>query len=313
VPVQLEREDTMRKLLMIPLLAAVLAIGAQASTGATHATKFVGITRTAFVPSSVAINTGDSITWTNSDSVNHQVASQSAGFASPILKPGDTFTWTFPTAGKFGYHDVLSKQTGNGSVTVTAPPVNVTASLSSSATAIVYGVNSVTLSGQLSNKAGGQQITLNEQATGESQTKALTSTTTNAAGEYSFTVSPTIRTVYSVEWHSGSNKATSSPVTVNVHPLVGLGRVFHRGTHWRFRTKVTSDISYQGHYVFFQRFSPAVGGWISLKRVFLGSTSSATFSVTMRPRVSKVRVFLTTAQAGNGYIWGVSRSLLAIR
>jgi plastocyanin len=303
----------MRKLLMIPLLAAVLAVGAPASMGATQATKFVSITRTAFVPSSVAISTGDSVTWTNSDSLNHQVVSQSAGFASPILKPNDTFTWTFPTAGKFGYHDALSKQTGSGSVTVTNPPVNVTASLSASATAIVYGVNSVTLSGQLSSKAGGQQVTLNEQAAGETQAKALTSTTTNANGEYSFTVSPTIRTAYSVEWHSGSNKAASSAVTINVHPRVGLGRIAHHGTHWTYRAKVTSDISYQGHYVFFQRFSSAVGGWISLKRVFLGSTSSATFSVTMRPRVSKVRAFLTTAQAGDGYIWGVSRSLLAIR
>src|SRR4051794_37440519 len=192
----------MRKLLLIPLAAAVLAIGANASTAATQATKFVSITRTAFVPASVSVYAGDSVTWTNSDTVNHQVVSQSAGFASPILKPNETFTYTFTKVGKFSYKDALSNKTGNGSVTVKDAPVTVTASLSSSVAAVVYGVNSVTLSGQLSNKASGQQVTLNEQAAGETQAKALTTTTTNANGEYSFTVAPTIQTVYSVEWHN---------------------------------------------------------------------------------------------------------------
>jgi plastocyanin len=303
----------MRKLLLIPVMAAVLAIGASASTAAAHATKIVSITKSAFVPASLAISTGDSVTWTNSDSANHQVVSQAAGFASPILKPGDTFTYAFAKAGKFGYSDAQSKATGKGTVTVTNPPLNVTATLSASASAVTYGVNSVTLSGQLSTKASGQQVTLNEQATGEAQAKALTSTTTNATGEYSFTVAPTIQTIYSVAWHSGNDKASSSPVTVAVHPRVGLGRISHRGLRWTYRAKVTSDISYAGHLVYFQRYSAAVGGWISLKRVTLGSTSAATFKVTLRPRVNKVRVYLTAAQAGNGYTWGVSRSLLAIR
>jgi plastocyanin len=303
----------MRKLLLIPVMAAALAIGAPASTAAAHATtKFVSITRTGFVPSAVTLFTGDSVTWTNSDSINHQVVSQSAGFASPILKPSETFTYTFAKAGKFNYKDALSNKTGSGSVTVKDAPVTVTASLSASAAAVVYGVNSVTLSGQLSNKASGQQVTLNEQASGETQAKALTTTTTNANGEYSFTVAPTIQTVYSVEWHNATSKATSAPATVNVRPLVGLGLISHRGIHFTYRAKATSDISYAGHFVYFQRYSAAAGGWVSLKRVFLGSASRATFAVTLRPRLSKVRVFLSAGQAGNGYTWGVSRSLLAI-
>jgi len=303
----------MRKLFFIPLVAAALAIGAPATTAATHATKFVSITKSAFVPANAAIETGDSVTWTNSDSANHQVASQTAGFASPILKPGETFTFQFSKAGKFGYHDALSKATGSGTVTVTNAPLNVTATLSASASAITYGVRSVTLSGQLSSKAGGQSVTLNEQPAGDAEAKALTTTTTNASGEYSFTVAPTIRTVYSVTWQSGTDKATSSPVTVAVHPLVGLGRISHHGLRWTYRVKVTSDISYTGHTIVFQRYAPAVGGWISLKRVALRSGSRATFTVTLRSRVNKVRAYLTAAQAGDGYTWGVSRSLLALR
>ena len=98
-----------------------------------------------------------------------------------------------------------------------------------------------------------------------------------------------------------------------MHPRVGLGRVAHRGLRWTYRVRVTSDISYTGHTVYFQRYSPAVGGWISLRRVVLGSGSKATFTVTLRPRVNQVRAWLTAGQAGDGYTWGVSRALLAIR
>src|SRR3954469_3576169 len=136
----------MRKLFLIPVMAAVLAIGAPASSAAAHATKFVSITKSAFVPASVAVTTGDLVTWTNSDSANHQVVSQTAGFASPILKPGETFTYQFSKAGKFGYHDALTKATGSGTVTVANAPVVVTATLSANVKAITYGARSVTLS-----------------------------------------------------------------------------------------------------------------------------------------------------------------------
>src|SRR3954453_16646458 len=122
--------DFMRRLLLIPLAAAVLALGANASTAATHATKYVSITRTAFVPAAVSVSAGDSVTWTNSDTVNHQVLSQSAGFASPILKPNETFTFTFNKVGKFSYKAALSTKTGTGSVKVVARPTEVSATLS---------------------------------------------------------------------------------------------------------------------------------------------------------------------------------------
>jgi len=305
----------MRRLLLIPLAAAVLAIGANASTAATHATKYVSITRTAFVPAAVSVYAGDSVTWTNSDTVNHQVVSQAAGFASPILKPNETFSFTFNKVGKFAYKDALSAKTGSGAVRVVTKPQNVTATLSASTGSIVWNQSSVTLTGQLSSKTAGQTVTLNEQAVGESGAKALSTAQTDASGSYSFTVKPTVQTVYTVTWH-GTNDATSAPVTVAVKPLVGLGKVRHRAhtTLFTYRAKATSDISYSGHYVYFQRYAPAIGDWISLKRVYLGSTGAATFNVRMTTlRRNQVRVVLPDSQAGNGYLGNVSRTLLAVR
>jgi len=305
----------MRRLLLIPLAAAVLALGANASTAATHATKYVSITRTAFVPAAVSVYAGDSVTWTNSDTVNHQVVSQAAGFASPILKPNETFSFTFNKVGKFAYKDALSAKTGSGAVRVVTKPQNVTATLSASTGSIVWNQSSVTLTGQLSSKTAGQTVTLNEQAVGESGAKALSTAQTDASGSYSFTVKPTVQTVYTVTWH-GTNDATSAPVTVAVKPLVGLGKVRHRAhtTLFTYRAKATSDISYSGHYVYFQRYAPAIGDWISLKRVYLGSTGAATFNVRMTTlRRNQVRVVLPDSQAGNGYLGNVSRTLLAVR
>ena len=302
----------MRKLIMVPLAVAVLAIVASAPA-VSHATKTVSITRSAFVPNTVSILTGDSVTWTNSDTVNHQVISQSAGFASPVLKPGETFTHTYLATGKFGYKDALSTKTGNGSVTVANAPVNYTLSLASSATTITYGVGSVTLAGKLAPAKAGQQVTLNAQPLSDASAKALETTTTDASGAYSFTVSPSIHTTYSSVWQSGSDKAASPAVSVNVRPRVGLGLRSHRGVRFTYLARVTADLSYQGRVVLVQRYVPAVGAWTTLKRAFLSSTSRAIFTLKLRPRVSKLRVYLPASQAGVGYTWGVSRSVLAIR
>ena len=68
----------MRKLILLPLLAAFLLV----APSALAATKTVSITNSAFVPNAVTIEQGDSITWTNSDTRNRQPISQDAAFAS---------------------------------------------------------------------------------------------------------------------------------------------------------------------------------------------------------------------------------------
>jgi hypothetical protein len=48
---------------------------------------------------------GDTIVWTNNHvGIQHTVTSDTGIFASPILNPGDTFTYTFNDLGQFYYH-----------------------------------------------------------------------------------------------------------------------------------------------------------------------------------------------------------------
>ena len=60
-----------------------------------------------FSPSTKTIAAGTTITWTNKESMNHNVTSNTGLFASTTLGLGATFSYTFSTAGTFNYNCTL--------------------------------------------------------------------------------------------------------------------------------------------------------------------------------------------------------------
>jgi len=98
------------------LLALVTGLALAVAGAAPAATISVKITKSGFTPSSVTINFGDTVTWHNSDSADHQLVADDGTFASPILKAGNDYSFTFKRAGTFRYHDAL-KPTLKGRVT----------------------------------------------------------------------------------------------------------------------------------------------------------------------------------------------------
>lgn len=58
----------------------------------------------AFQPGSITINKGDTIIWTNNDSVAHTVTADSGSFASGMLSTGQTFSKTFSVPGTYSYY-----------------------------------------------------------------------------------------------------------------------------------------------------------------------------------------------------------------
>lgn len=84
----------------------------------------VNITSTGFSLANITINAGDSVIWRNGDSANHNVSSAPHPIHttySPlnlgVIKPGESKSLTFPTAGTYKYHDHLNPSL-TGSVTV---------------------------------------------------------------------------------------------------------------------------------------------------------------------------------------------------
>lgn len=62
----------------------------------------VKIQNSAFNPASVEILTGDTVRWTNLDSIDHTVTGP--GFDSKVLKGGDTYEFLFTDAGTYNYN-----------------------------------------------------------------------------------------------------------------------------------------------------------------------------------------------------------------
>jgi plastocyanin len=64
----------------------------------------VGALSWGFSPDTVTVKVGDSITWTNTGSLQHSVTADDGSFNSGLLSTGQTFTQSFNTAGTFAYH-----------------------------------------------------------------------------------------------------------------------------------------------------------------------------------------------------------------
>ena len=289
----------LRKLLFVLAVLAVVGIAPAFAQAAN-----ITITKTGFVPTTVTILPGESIVWTNSDTVDHQLSSDRASLASPILHAGQTFSFTFPTVGNYSVQDLLDKKLKNGMVSVaTAAGGGVagqTVSLVTSSVRTTFN-GSVTLSGVVSNHAANETVTISGQRYGATGFTKLADVTTAAGGTWTYTARPTIRTVYESAW----GKQASSQVTVGVSPLVRLNVL----SNSRFSTRVLAARSFAGKLVQLQRRS-ALGQWVTLKRVALNSTSAATVKASLPMGNSTLRFAFSVNQAGAGYLAGLSRTVV---
>jgi plastocyanin len=284
----------MKRLLIVPIavLATVLVV---AAAGA--ATQTVQVTKNGFTPQAATISVGDTVTWHNADTADHQVVADDGSFASPVLHADQSYSHTFANAGTVKYHDADAK-THTGTITVNGPAPAIT--LNSSALKVVYG-SGATLSGAISSKLASEPVTLTAQAFGKS-TQSIDQVTTTTDGNYQFAVTPTIRTTYQSHWRT----ADSPTVAVDVAPRIGFSR-----SGRLFIAKATSDLSYSGHYVWVQRHFGF--GWKSVKRVFLGSNSRAVFGMKLPHGQTLLRIVMPTGQAGAGYVAGLSRTVIVHR
>jgi plastocyanin len=63
----------------------------------------VSIDNFAFVPATLTVRVGTTVTWTNHDEEPHTIAASDGSFHSPGMDSQATYSHTFPTAGKFDY------------------------------------------------------------------------------------------------------------------------------------------------------------------------------------------------------------------
>lgn len=275
----------MRRLVAVVATLTSLAVAAPAQS----ATINVRITKSSFSPSSIRIDFGDTVRWTNADSTNHQVVADNGSFASPILKPNQSYSFTFRTAGRFPYHDAI-KPSLKGVVRVNGPPPSIT--FGATNPIVVYGTQT-TLNGVVSNTKAGETVTLFQQPYGQTSPIQLAAVQTGAGGNFGYTTTPAIYTTYFAQWRS----AKSQQATVQVKPRITFtprGRRFYTTAH-------AADHSWAGHFVYLQRLS-RFGQWVTTMKLKLGPKSARLFSIPRRRGVTVYRIYMTVNQAGLGYL-----------
>jgi plastocyanin len=277
------------------ILMAAAALGLVLAAPAASATQTVSIKRAGFTPASLTINQNDAVTWTNNDTIDHQVVANGGNFASPILKPGKSWTRTFGAGGTFHYHDSLHPSR-KGTVVVRGAPPQV--SLAASAPVIKFGTP-VTLTGAVSNKKAGETITIVQLPYGQTTKQVVATLQTGTGGTFSFTVQPQVSTTYQAQW---PNRSESS-VTVQVQPLIKLPFVSKSGY---FHFYVTAGSSFAGKTAFLQRFTLA-HQWTNIRGLTLGAKSGRLISVrfvkSLIPRGRwSIRVFMPATEMGGGYL-----------
>ena len=280
----------MGRFIPIAVAGMALVLAAPAST----ATTTVQIKSTGFVPATVTINQGDSVTWTNADTKDHQVVSNAGAFASAILNPGKSYTHAFASGGTYRYHDGLHP-TLKGTVTVGGAPPQVT--LAISAPVVKFGAQ-VTLTGTVNNKRTGETVTLAALPFGQTTKQVVATLQTTSGGAFSFSVTPQLNTTYLAQW-----KGAESSVGVQVQPTIKLPFVSRSGY---FHFYVTAGQSFAGRFAFLQRFTLA-RTWINLRRLQLGQQSGRIMgmkfvrSVIPRGRWS-IRIYMPASEMPGGYI-----------
>jgi plastocyanin len=98
----------MRKNWVMLIAFIVLSIGVlsgctQQQTPPPGTTNTVTIKNFAFDPSTLTVSVGTNVTWTNEDSVSHQVNGENGLFESSILSSGQSYTFRFLTPGTYNY------------------------------------------------------------------------------------------------------------------------------------------------------------------------------------------------------------------
>jgi plastocyanin len=285
----------MRKAVIVTIAFVVLGIGSAALAGGAG----VQITSGGFNPQTTSVQAGDSVTWTNSDSVNHGVDVSGAP-CKLLLAPSQSGSCTFPNAGTFSYSDTESSgHTGTVSVASNSRSVSLAASRSLN----IFG-DAVTLSGTVSSKAAGEQVTVVAEPAGLPAVQ--TTVTTTAGGAWSLVVQPRVKTTYEAQYDG----ASSAKVAVAIRPRISLQKV---GRH-QYLVVVLAARSMAGKTVNVTRWVSG-RGWTTLQSVTLQKlertpTTSVAYVTTFVRTGAKLRIFMPQTQVGADYLDGHSNFIV---
>jgi plastocyanin len=115
----------MRLMCVGTLLITAVGCGNGSSPAAPTATTVSAtIASGGFTPNPINISVGSTVMWMNTDSIAHAIVADNGAYRSGTIMPGGQYSYAFPSAGTFAYHDASNPNM--------AGTVNVSGSSSSS-------------------------------------------------------------------------------------------------------------------------------------------------------------------------------------
>jgi plastocyanin len=98
---------------------AILTQGSNYGNMGTGAMTTITIQNMQFMPDSLTVKTGTTVTWANMDNMTYSVVELSGQFNSGGIMPGQMFAYTFMNPGTFTYRSDMTMTMKNGVVVVT--------------------------------------------------------------------------------------------------------------------------------------------------------------------------------------------------
>jgi plastocyanin len=246
----------------------------------------VDIPGTSFSPDALPVLVGDTVTWTNHDTMTHTVTADHDEFDSDRLEPGAHFAHTFLQPGVYRYHCRIHRFM-HGEIDVYA------VALLGPDRSVRLG-STITLSGLV--PAGVRSVGLEEQQADGSYA-GVASASPAADGSFSFpiTVSGPSR------FRARAGDRLSDPVAVQPQPLVTM-RV--RRVDGRASVGIAAEPDQAGASIAVERYIQEQYRWMPIRRAKLGADSRVTLTVPVKARGVRLRAHLLRGRNG----WGDATS-----
>jgi len=271
-------------ILIACVAAAVAAPPSLADSAAEQ--RNVDIPGTSFSPDALRVLVGDTVTWTNHDTMTHTVTADHDEFDSGRLEPGAHFAHTFLQPGVYRYHCRIHRFM-HGEIDVYA------VALLGPNRSVRLG-STVTLSGLVPGDARSVGL---EQEQPDGSYESVASASPEEDGSFSFpiTVSGPAR------FRARAGDRLSDPVAVQPQPPVTmrLRRVDGRAT-----VGIAAEPDQAGAPIALERYIQERYRWMPIRRAKLGTDGRVTLTVRVKARGVRLRAHLLRGRNG----WGEATS-----
>jgi plastocyanin len=269
---------------------AVLALAASPAAAAASE-RVVDMPAKYFDPANVTALAGDTVTWTNSDTIEHDVAQLDGAFDSGRLGPGGRFSYTFSQPGHYAYRCTIHAFMA-GSIDVYAfqllgpdHPVSI------GRPAVLHGI-----------APAGTPLVRIEARRADGTWAPVTAVVPDADGTFRARVTPTAPTVYRAIADAGPSLPL--PLKVGARLDTAVKRL-HGG---RYAITATAKPAQPGAPAALQLYSRERFAWRQVAHTTVGRDSKARFTISP-PGHYAARVVLLRGKRGYGASIGPTKHL----